>query len=139
MHHNPIVLFDGVCNLCHKSVQFCLKYESTSKIPLLHFASLQSKTGQKILSENNMPANYLNSVLVIDVDGTIYEKSSGVFYLSKYLRFPFSLLRAFSFLPVSFTDWVYSLIARHRYKVFGRADQCMLPPVEKDMTDRFLD
>ena len=134
----PIVLFDGACSLCHKSVQFCLKYENIKINPPLHFASLQSEFGQKILAEHKMPPHYIESVLFKDSNGKLHSKSSGLFQMAKYLNPPFYQLKYFSVIPTFLTDFVYMLIAKSRYQIFGKLDQCMLPSESKDMKSRFL-
>jgi predicted DCC family thiol-disulfide oxidoreductase YuxK len=123
---NPVVLFDGVCNLCSGAVQFIIKHDPQQKF---RFASLQSKFGRKILQDFHLPSNELNSFILLD-NGKIYTRSTGALRLARQLKGAWSLLYAFIIVPRFIRDAVYRLIARNRYKWFGKKEICWLPTPE---------
>lgn len=131
--HRPILLFDGVCNLCNGSVHFVLKHEKGNE---LKFGHLQSEEARSLLKGSNFDPSELSS-LVFVYNGWIHRKSNAAFELAKYLKTPWSWVRIFSILPTFLTDIVYDFIARNRYSWFGKTDQCVVPT--PDLRARFLD
>ena len=129
---DKIVLFDGVCNFCNNSVQFILKHDRTNS---LQFASLQSATGQALLKKYNIPAE-VDSVTFIE-NNIAYTKSDAALRIAAYFGNFWKALTIFSILPVSFRNFFYDIIARNRYKWFGKRDTCMLPSPE--IRARFID
>jgi predicted DCC family thiol-disulfide oxidoreductase YuxK len=122
-----ILLFDGVCNLCNKMVSFVIKRDPHAKIKL---TSLQSAVGKKIITVNKAPAD-ISTVVFVD-SGKVYTESSAVIKVLRYLKFPWPLLRIFWLIPKFLRDWLYVLIAKNRYKIFGKRKTCRLPnPEEK--------
>jgi len=128
----PILLYDGVCNLCNKSVQRVIKHE---KRPLMKFASLQSDFGQEQLRNFGKNPLELNSLVLIQ-NGKIYKKSRAVFKVAAGMKFPYPLIYFFWPIPFFIRDWVYILIANNRYKWYGKQDQCWLPT--EDLKSRFI-
>jgi predicted DCC family thiol-disulfide oxidoreductase YuxK len=128
----PVILFDGVCNLCSGSVQFILKRDKEKKFM---FASLQSDYGQKILHEFNLPADDFNSFILYQ-DGKIFTKSTGALKMFSQLN-GWKWMKIFWIVPKFIRDAVYSLIANNRYKWFGKKEECWLP--NPDLKARFLD
>lgn len=129
---NPIVLFDGVCNFCNTSVRFLLAYNRKEN---LHFASLQSDFAQKVLSQYGVTP-HMDTVIFIE-DGNIYTKSKAFFEICKHLIYPWKAMYYFKYIPSSITNWIYDLIAKHRYKLFGKRKKCMVPRPE--WRDRFYE
>lgn len=121
----PIILFDGVCNLCNNSVKFILRHD---KKEYFLFASLQSDASKNLLLHYNYKNNDLKSIIVIDQD-RLYEKSAAVLIICKYLGMPWSLFRVFRVLPKKWLDYLYDFVAKNRYKWFGKKETCtmMLP------------
>lgn len=129
---NPIVLFDGVCNLCSGSVQFILKRDPEARF---RFASLQSDFGQKIQAEHGLDPRELGSVLLLE-DGRLYRESDAALRIVRSLSGAWKLLSVFRIVPRPIRDGVYRLIARNRYRWFGKSETCWLPtPV---LRGRFL-
>ena len=129
----PILLFDGVCNLCNSSVKFVLKHE---KSDALKFGHLQSKEALSLLDGSNVDSAELNSLVLI-VDNRVLRKSRAAFELGKYLKAPWSWGRIFAILPTFLTDLGYDIIAKYRYNWFGKSTQCLVPTAETRM--RFID
>jgi predicted DCC family thiol-disulfide oxidoreductase YuxK len=128
-----IVLFDGVCNLCTNSVQFILKRDKKNQFL---FGSLQGNYGRDILQKYQLPADNFNSFMLLE--GTeLYTRSTGALRMLKYLGGVWSLLYIFIIIPKFIRDGVYNLVARNRYKWFGKQNECMVPT--PDLKARFLD
>ena len=122
-----IILFDGVCNLCNNAVNFVIKRDKKS---VFRFASLQSDIGQKLTNERGIDTARVDSIILIDPGTAWYEKSTAALQIAKQLSGMFPLLSVFLIFPKSFRDWVYDIIAKNRYKWFGKKDQCMIPTPE---------
>jgi predicted DCC family thiol-disulfide oxidoreductase YuxK len=127
----PVVLFDGVCNLCVASVQFLVEHDDGS----LRFAPLQSEAAESVLSAQGLSPDYFDS-LVFVADGDAYTKSAGALRIARYLDAPYSWARHLRVVPRPLRDAVYDLVARSRYSVFGKKDRCMRPT--PDLEARFL-
>lgn len=123
MENNPIILFDGVCNLCNRSIQFVLKHDKQKHF---RFAALQSAAGQALLKKYNLHETIFNSFVLIK-DGKLYLKSTAALIVAKELNGPIKILYAFIIVPTFIRNAVYNLIAKNRYKWFGKKDSCMLP------------
>lgn len=127
-----IILFDGVCNLCNNSVKFIIKRDTSG---YFKFASLQGETGQRLLKKHSL--NYdLNSFVLIEKE-KVYIKSSAALRVCSKLGGAWRILSIFRFLPPLFRDFLYDIVAKNRYKWFGKEESCILPlPKWKQ---RFLD
>jgi predicted DCC family thiol-disulfide oxidoreductase YuxK len=133
IQQQKIILFDGVCNLCHGSVIFILERE---KGPVFKFAPLQSDAGKQFLKWCGLPKDFDQAVILID-DGKIYRGSTAALKIGQELRFPWSVLASIGLLsPTLFRDWVYRQIAKHRYRWFGKKDTCMAPT--EGLKSRFI-
>jgi predicted DCC family thiol-disulfide oxidoreductase YuxK len=122
---NPILLFDGDCSFCNKSVQFILEKE---KKKTLLFASLQSEIGKKILAEHKVPKDIDSIVLV--KNNKAYWNSSAALRVTKYLRGGYPLLQGFLIIPYFIRDFFYKLIAKNRQKLIK--DRFCIIPAEDD-------
>jgi predicted DCC family thiol-disulfide oxidoreductase YuxK len=128
-----IVLFDAVCNLCNRSVIFILKQE---RKPIFRFASIQSEAGQELLKWCGLPADYAQAVLLVD-NGNIFFGSTAALKIGQTLKLPWSLLAVAGLVvPKVIRDWVYSKIAKHRYRWFGKREVCLVP--SEHLKARFL-
>ena len=126
MEH-PVILFDGVCNLCHGAVQFIIRRDRAARF---RFASLQSEPGRRLAAG---PAP--DSILLIE-NGLCYDRSTAALRIARRLDGAWPLLYAFIVIPRPLRDALYAWIARHRYRWFGRLDACPLPSPEWET--RFL-
>ncbi|MFL9484764.1 thiol-disulfide oxidoreductase DCC family protein [Chitinophagaceae bacterium LWZ2-11] len=123
---HPIILFDGVCNLCNSSVQFVIKHD---KKEVFQFSSLQSDFGQQILEQNGLSGINLFSLILLD-KGNIYTQSTAVLRIAKKLGGFWSLLYVFIIVPKFLRNGIYNWIARNRYKWFGKQEACWVPTEE---------
>lgn len=128
---HPLILFDGVCNLCNGAVKFIIPRDPQG---LFHFASLQSDFGQALLSKHNIEGQPLDSLILLD-HHHMYLKSDAVLRIARELSKPWPLFSGFRLIPRPLRDGLYDLVARHRYRVFGKKDTCMIPA--KGIRDRF--
>ncbi len=129
---HPVILFDGVCNLCNGSVIFIIKRDPRSQF---YFAALQSDFGNKQLKNFGLPATELNSVLLIK-GGTLYQKSNAALEIAKHLNGLWPVIYIFKIIPPFLRDGIYTWVARNRYRWFGKKDACMIPTPE--LKSRFL-
>lgn len=127
----PIIFFDGVCNLCNSSVQFVIKKDKANKF---RFASLQSNAGQEILQHYNLSQSDFNSFILFE-DGTLYTRSTAALRVLSQLK-GWKWSRVLNWVPRFLRDGVYNVVARNRYKWFGKQESCMLP--SPDLVSRFL-
>ena len=137
--NSNILLFDGLCNLCNGSVNFILKRD---KIGKFKFASLQSEIGIELCEQHNIDINVLarsaggvDSIILIKND-KVFIKSDAVLEILKDMSIGWRVFRIGIILPKVIRDWLYDFIAKHRYKIFGKKDECPIP--SKDVQDRFL-
>lgn len=128
----PIILFDGVCNLCNASVQFVIRHDPQARFK---FAALQSATAEKLLQNCAVDRASLDSVILVE-DGHVYIESDAALRIARKLSGGWSLLAGFSIVPRPIRDAVYRLIARNRYRWFGKQESCMMPT--PDLRARFL-
>lgn len=129
---NPVVLFDGVCNLCNASVQFLIRRDKHEQ---LRFASLQSEFGQEILRKFNLPEKDFNSFIFLENE-KIYLRSAAALRIATYLGGFWRVFQVFWLVPSFIRDAIYNFIAKNRYKWFGKKNECMLPSPE--LRERFL-
>ncbi|HVX49541.1 MAG TPA: DCC1-like thiol-disulfide oxidoreductase family protein [Chitinophagaceae bacterium] len=120
---HPVVLFDGVCNLCSSSVQFIIKHD---KKKLFRFASLHSPFGQAVMQQFGLPLNQLNSFILLQ-NNHIFTRSTGALKVARRLNGIISWLYVFIIVPPFIRNLVYSFIARNRYTWFGKKNACWLP------------
>lgn len=132
-NEEPILLFDGICNLCSSSVQFVLKRNRKGNV---RFASLQSDFGKETLKKSNLPHTYLNSLVLIE-NGKTYVKSDAALRLAKHLDGFWKMGSVFLLIPKFIRNPFYDWIARNRYAWFGKKKTCWIP--EQKWNDRFLD
>jgi predicted DCC family thiol-disulfide oxidoreductase YuxK len=133
MDKRLVILFDGVCNLCNTGIQSIIKKDKKRKF---RFASLQGEKGQSLLREFNLTDNNLDSFVLIEGDKA-YTRSTAALRIAKITGGFWKILYGLIIVPRFMRDAVYNLIARNRYRWFGRKDECMIPTPE--LRDRFLD
>jgi predicted DCC family thiol-disulfide oxidoreductase YuxK len=127
-----VVLFDGVCNFCNGAVNFVINRDRDG---FFKFAALQSEAGEELLNKYGIDKVETDSVVLIE-DDRAYLHSSAALRIVRKLPGLWPILYAFIIVPKSIRDWVYRLFAKHRYRLFGRQDQCMIPTPE--IRARFL-
>jgi len=136
---NLIVFYDGVCGLCNRLVQFLLKRDRDNK---LRFASLQSEFASKVLSRHGIDPTDLDTVHVVENyegrDELVFDRSNAILRAVRELGGLWSFVAALGMIvPRFIRDLFYTLVARNRYRVFGKSETCMLP--EPRYRTKFLD
>ena len=122
----PIWLFDGVCVLCSRGVQYTLKHE---KAQTIRFIAIQSDDGRALAREHGVDPDDPETFLFIE-KGRALPKSDGVIALAAHLGGPARTLRIGRILPKAVRDWLYDRVARNRYRLFGRRESCLIPDPE---------
>jgi predicted DCC family thiol-disulfide oxidoreductase YuxK len=135
---NPILFYDGVCGLCNRLVQFVLRRDRAG---IFRFAALQSSLAERMLAKHLMHAGDLDTVYVV-LDFELLEerlltRSEAIIFVLMNLKGWHSAARLLELMPRSLREWGYRLIARNRYRIFGRFESCLVP--DKDQRSRFLD
>lgn len=122
------ILFDGVCNLCNASVNFIIDRDTHNTFV---FAALQSESGRKAIHAYKIaiPENDYDSLILIKGE-KVYKKSTAALKIARELSGLWPLFYIFILIPAPVRDVFYTLIARNRYKLFGRSDSCRLPDPE---------
>ena len=136
---NPIVLYDGVCGFCNRAVQFIFKRD---KKDLFRFAALQSQFARSVLQKHGVVADDLNTLYLVlnynQPSEKLLDRSTASIAIQRELgTFWRVLANLYGILPLSLRDWGYNLIARHRYRIFGKYDACPIPKPEERR--KFLD
>lgn len=115
----PIMLFDGVCNLCNGGVRFVREHDPNRSI---RYIPLQSESGSKLLQRSGRSPDDISSVVLVEKDRS-YIKSEAVLRIMEYLNLPFPQLSTFlKFVPLFLRDFAYDNVANNRYAVFGRSE-----------------
>lgn len=126
-----LLLYDGVCGLCDRLVQLVLARDRGERFD---FASLQSPAAKVVLGRFARDPDTLNTLYVVadyrTGNATLLSKSQAVLMIGATLGWPWKAVVLLRVLPGSLLDWGYDLVARHRYRVFGRYDQCLIPRPE---------
>lgn len=118
-----LVLFDGYCNLCSWSVQFILKRDSKD---YFRFASLQSEIANQFFKDYNIPKGFYQSIVLIEKNA-VYFKSDAALRIAHKLKGLWPVLYSFKITPKAFRDYIYTIIAKNRFKWFGKKEICYVP------------
>ena len=130
---SDVVIFDGVCNLCVRSVKFIINHEADQ---LLRFTPLQSPAGARLLREYGFDPEDAKSFVLV-ANGKPYVKSDAAIRVARHLRGGWRLIGAIKIIPRPIRNWTYDVIARNRYRWFGRSEGCMVPTPE--LLSRFVE
>lgn len=130
---SDIVIFDGVCNLCVRSVKFIINHEADQSV---RFTPLQSPAGARLLREFGFDPEDAKSFVLV-ADGKPYVRSDAAIRVARHLRGGWRLVGAIKIIPRPIRNWTYDVIARNRYRWFGRSEACMVPTPE--LLSRFVE
>jgi predicted DCC family thiol-disulfide oxidoreductase YuxK len=129
---SAIVLFDGICNFCSRSVLFIIRRDPAG---YFRFAALQTDKGRLTAEKNKINLIRIDSIILIENDRVFY-RSDAALRISRKLRGAWKLFYVFTVIPPFIRNFIYDLVARNRYKWFGRRDTCFIP--DDDLKERFL-
>jgi len=131
---HPLILFDGVCNLCERTVQFIVRHDDNA---IFRFASLQSTVASDLLAGFDEMDKELSSVLLLS-DGLVYRKSRAALHISKRLDGAWPILYyLFFWIPPFIANFAYDFVGNRRYKWFGKKEACWIP--DEALQQRFID
>jgi predicted DCC family thiol-disulfide oxidoreductase YuxK len=133
MDNKPVILFDGICNLCNSAVQFVIRHDPKKTFL---FAPLQSNEGQKLSQQYQLQMTNWNSFVLIE-EGKTYTCSTAALKVTRNLNGLWKLAYVFMIVPKFIRDGIYKWVSNNRYKWFGKRDACMIPTPE--LKARFLD
>lgn len=128
-----LLLYDGVCGLCNSLVQWTIRHDGAGR---LRYAALQSALGQRLLREHGMRTDDFDTAVLIE-RGQATTKARAVLRVMSLLDRPWPLMAPLARLPRPLLDFFYDRVARNRYRIYGRAESCLLPPPE--VRSRFLE
>ena len=125
--HKELILFDGVCNLCDRSIQFIIKHDKHNSFL---FTPLQSELSQNIIEQFDIDTQKIDSIILYRKNEGVFYKSTAALKIASKLKFPITILASFIILPKFIRDTVYDYIAKNRYTWFGKKESCMIPTPE---------
>lgn len=128
-----VVLIDGVCHLCQGLVKFIIPRDPHARFL---FATLQSSVSRELLKAGGLDPGQLSTVVLVE-KGRYYTESAAVLRIARRLRYPWPAAYILIAVPRPLRNALYRLVARNRYRWFGRDDQCMIPTPE--IRQRFLE
>lgn len=132
-HDKPIILFDGVCNLCQSSVQFVIRHDRRARF---RFAALQSDIAQQLLEELEYEGDSLSSIVLVS-DGQCFRKSRAALRIARQLDGVWPMIYfLFFWIPPFISDVVYDFVGNRRYRWFGKKEECWIP--DESLQSRFL-
>lgn len=131
----PVLLFDGVCNLCNDFVRFVVRFDHAG---VFRFAPLQSAVAQELLDRHDISTDgeAFDTVVLVEA-GECYTKSTAALRVARRLDGPWPLTYPLVYVPRRLRDPVYDLVANYRYRLFGRSESCQVPPPE--IRERFAE
>lgn len=131
-----VIIYDGVCHLCHRGVKWVIKVDKYEKIK---FCCLQSKAAEPYLRLCGVDReDVLRRFLFIEGPEAYYEGSTAALKVASYLPFPYSVLSALTVIPAPLRDAVYDYVAKRRYDWFGKEEECIVMR-DKELLERFID
>ena len=122
-----IILFDGICNFCNYWVDFIIKRD---KDKTLKFATLQSDAGKKIANQFSIVNKNIDSIIFIK-GGNYFARSDAVLEIAKELKSVWKILYLLKVIPRHLCNFIYDLIAKYRYPIFGKRNSCRVPTSEE--------
>jgi len=132
IYPHPIILFDGLCNLCNSTINFIIKHDKKKRF---HFSPLESEFGNHFLKQFDLPPNELNTVILL-IEGSVRLRSDAALEIVRVLGFPWSILRIIRIVPIKLRDCIYSFISKNRYSWFGKRQNCVIP--DDEFQSRFM-
>src|SRR6185436_12329071 len=124
--HHATILFDGVCNFCNARINFVIRHD---KHDYFRFAPLQSDIAKKILAEHNIDTFTTDSFFLVQ-NGKVYDRTSAALRIAKHLNDAWKLCYGLLIIPPFIRDVVYRIIAKNRYRWWGKRESCMIPTPE---------
>lgn len=131
--NRQIIIFDGICNLCNTGVKFIIRRDTEE---VFCFASMQSDISQKLI-QKYLKSEFSFDTFLLIKNGICYERSDAMIEVFRDLPGFWCLHKILALIPKQIRDYLYNIVAKHRYKVFGKQDQCMVP--SQNISNRFIE
>lgn len=131
--NKKIILFDGICNLCERSVQQIIQADTQDQF---RFASLDSEIGKEISQYIGLDRSKTDSIVLYEPGQAYFVRGQAVLQIAQYLGGWYSLFGGFKIMPTFILDGLYNWVAKNRYKWYGKKASCMVPTAE--LRDKFL-
>ena len=128
-----VILFDGVCNFCNGTINWILQHDKKNEF---RFATLQSTYGKQVVERFKLTSDYLDTVILIENE-KVYLRSQAILRIIKRIGGIYSILGIFSIVPAPILNFFYNIVAKYRYRWFGKKDSCMVPDVS--LKEKFID
>jgi len=125
--NKKIILFDGVCNLCNSSVQFIIRHDTKD---VFRFVAIQSEKGQEIINYIGVDLSKVDSIILYIPKVAYYIKADAALVITQDLNWYFSVFYYLKFVPKFIKNGIYDVIAKNRYKWYGKKEYCMVPTPE---------
>lgn len=122
--NQQIIFFDGVCIFCATTINVIANATKNSNIK---FAYLQSDIARQLLKDYDINPAQLDTVIFYD-DGKVYQKVDAVIYLAPYMDTKWSWLKILKLIPKPIANFIYDLVAKYRYNIFGKKNSCSINP-----------
>lgn len=132
MDLDKVIIFDGICNFCSSAVRFIINRDSKA---VYRFIPMQTELGRQILARYGYDPDDTQTFLLLTTEG-ILERTDAALEILRAFSWRWQPLRILQALPKPFRDWFYNVLARNRYRWFGKKDTCMIPSDE--IKSRFL-
>jgi predicted DCC family thiol-disulfide oxidoreductase YuxK len=127
-----VVLFDGICNFCSSSVLFIIRRDPEG---YFRFAALQTETGSILMKKHNINTDKTDSIILVE-NNLVYYRSSAALRIARKLKGGWKLFYTFIIIPPFIRNFFYDIVARNRYRWFGKRNYCFIP--EPSMKERFI-
>lgn len=131
--YNIVVIYDGECGFCNRSVLFLLKRDRNKA---LRFSASKSSFSKSELAKHGISTETLDTLVLLE-RGAAYTYSDAGLRITKYLKFPWSLFYSLWVVPKRIRDPLYKFIARNRYRLSGRSKSCSIP--DESSKGRFIE
>ena len=118
-----VILFDGVCNFCNGTINWILQHDKKNEF---RFATLQSTYGKQVVERFKLTSDYLDTVILIENE-KVYLRSQAILRIIKRIGGIYSILGIFSIVPAPILNFFYNIVAKYRYRWFGKRESCMVP------------
>jgi len=129
---HALVLFDGICNFCSGSVLFIIRRDPKG---YFRFAALQTESGIMLMKKHNINLTKTDSIILIE-NNKVYYRSSAALRIARKLKGGWKLFYAAMIIPPFIRNFFYDLVARNRYRWFGKRDHCFVP--DQNVKGRFI-
>ena len=126
------MIYDADCALCDGTISFILKHEVA---PVLQFVAGRSEAAASLYAAHDIAASVIDDTVIVICDGRAHYESDAAIIIAGQLRPPWRYLRWVRFVPGPLRNWAYRCVAKNRYRLFGRLDQCRI--IDPDIAWRF--